>query len=244
MKLKNKHKGQRCFIVATGSSINGLDLSLLKNEITIGINLILRKKGFTPNYLCVADTTVIERHYNDIFNDKMKEGIYVINNGCNIANSHHPKRHGNCHLNPGSTCRGIELDPKFKNIFTVKHDEKSGIHENHTNYPENTKLLKTNEYYIDEDLKTITGYGGSTIDNLAIPLAAHLGFSEIYLIGADAGYDHFYDNISGRGKRDWINYKHVIPHLKKLNIKLFNSDPTNYFQELKYKKYEDICGHR
>jgi len=243
MILKNKHKDKRCFIVATGRSIDNLDLSLLENEITIGINLILRKKDFTPKYLCVADTTVMERHYNDIFNDRMANGIYVLNNGCNIANKHYPNRYGNCHKNAGSTCRGINIDDKYKNVYLVKHDEVSGMHEGHTNWPENTELLKTDQYYIDTDLKAITGYGGSTIDNLAIPLAVHLGCTEIYLIGTDAGWDHFYDNVSDRGKRDWISYKHVLPILEKLNVKLFNSDPTNVFTELKYKDYEDICRH-
>ena len=238
MNLKDKHKGKRCFIVATGTNINHLNLSFLKNEVTIGINLILRKKNFTPNYLCVADTTVMERHYNDIFNERMKNGIYVINNGCKISDRY--SRHGNCHKNPGSTCRGINLAPKYKNIYLVKHDEASGIHENHTNWPENTKLLKTEQYYIDKELKTITGYGGSTVDNLAIPLAVHLGCKEIYLIGADAGYDHFYDNISGRGKRDWINYKHVLLCLENLNVKLYNSDPSNVFKELEYKSYNSL----
>ena len=32
---RDKHKGKRCFIVATGSSLNKLDLSLLQDEITI-----------------------------------------------------------------------------------------------------------------------------------------------------------------------------------------------------------------
>lgn len=35
---KNMHKGQRCFIIATGPSLNDLDLSLLKGEITFGVN--------------------------------------------------------------------------------------------------------------------------------------------------------------------------------------------------------------
>ena len=240
MILKNKHKGKRCFIVATGSSINKLDLSLLKNEITIGINLILRKKYFTPNYLCVADPTVIERHYNDIFNNRMDNGTYVICNRCNIADKHFPNRYGNCHKNPGATCRGINIDNKYKNVYEVKHDEISGLYEGHIKLPEKNKLLKTDQYYIDTDLKTITGYGGSTIDNLAIPLAVHLGCTEIYLLGADAGWDHFYDNVSGKDKREWINYKHVLPILDKLKVQLYNSDPTNVFKELKFINLKEI----
>ena len=58
---KNIYKS-RCFIVGTGESLNKIDLSLLENEITIGINLILKHPTFVPNYLCVADTTVMEQN--------------------------------------------------------------------------------------------------------------------------------------------------------------------------------------
>ena len=76
------------------------------------------------------------------------------------------------------------------------------------------ELLKTNEYYIDkDDFSTFTGYGGSTVDNLAIPLAVHLGFTEIYLLGCDGGWNHFYDTVQTPGRREWINYKHVIKTL-------------------------------
>ena len=231
---KNKHKGERCFIVATGSSLNKLDLSLIENEITIGINLILRKENFIPNYLCIADTTVMEKHYDDIFNNKMSDGTYVICNGCTMTGR------GNCTDEPRCTCRGMNLD-HIKNKHEVVHAEISGLFINHIDWPHKTKLLKTDEYYIDPNLRSISSYGGSTVDNLAIPLAVYLGCTEIYLIGADAGYDHFYDADSGKGYRDWINYKHVLPILDNLGIKMFNSDPTNVFAELEYKKYEDIC---
>jgi uncharacterized Rossmann fold enzyme len=39
---KNLHYGKRCFIVATGPSLNLLDLSKLKNEFTIGVNGIYK----------------------------------------------------------------------------------------------------------------------------------------------------------------------------------------------------------
>ena len=73
MVSKNLHKGKRCFIVGTGASITDIDMSLLKNEITISFNNILLKDDFTPTYLCVADTTVMEKNYDIIFNDRMKD---------------------------------------------------------------------------------------------------------------------------------------------------------------------------
>jgi len=61
LKFKNIHVGKRCFIVANGPSLKKTDLSLLKNEITIGMNRIYLMKdvnGFQPDYLVVADMEV------------------------------------------------------------------------------------------------------------------------------------------------------------------------------------------
>ena len=57
----NKHKGKRCFIVANGPSLQNMDLSLLKNEFTIGMNriyLLEEIRGFKPTYLAVLDIDV------------------------------------------------------------------------------------------------------------------------------------------------------------------------------------------
>lgn len=61
--LYNIHKNKRCFILANGPSINSLDLSFLKNEITIGINastLLEKKHNFIQTYYTVSDTRFFE----------------------------------------------------------------------------------------------------------------------------------------------------------------------------------------
>ena len=105
------------------------------------------------------------------------------------------------------------------------------------------KLLKTDEYYMDMDeFKRFTSYGGSTIDNLAIPLAVYLGFKEIYLLGCDGGWYHFYDTHIKEGKREWINYNHVIKMLDFYGVSLVNCDRTNSFKELNYKNLGEIIN--
>jgi len=236
--LEITNRKDRCFIVGTGESLNDIDLSLLKDETTISINLILKHPTFVPDYLCVADTTVMENNYDTIFNDKMSDGTYVIGNGCLMTGK------GSCTDGNGSTCRGIRLDPKYKNVYTLNHWEKSGIFDDHIT-KNRLELLKTNEYYIDkDDFSTFTGYGGSTVDNLAIPLAVHLGFTEIYLLGCDGGWNHFYDVVQTPGRREWINYKHVIKTLDLYGVKLLNCDSTTAFSELEYKKLEDILNEK
>jgi len=234
---KDLHKGKRCFIVGTGTSLNDIDMSLLKDEITIGVNLILLKKDFTPNYLVVADTTVIHKHYDIIFNDKMNKGCYVLGNGCTMTGK------GNCTTGPGSTCfPHSKLDLKtYPNIYQLTHKEISGIFIDHID-DERSNLLKLDQYYIDPNFKHFTSYGASTIDNLAIPLAVYLGFKEIYLLGCDGKWSHFYNDNTKSGKREWINYKHVLPLLDKLNIKLCNSDSTNQFPELEHVELHKLLN--
>ena len=100
--------------------------------------------GSNGNYLAVGDTQVMKHNYNTVLSDKMKDGMYVIGNGCRMTGK------GNCTDGPGSTCMGVHLDPSFENIYTLEHWEKSGIFINHVN-DERDKLLKTEEYYIDID---------------------------------------------------------------------------------------------
>ena len=58
LSYKDKHKGQRCFIIANGPSLKKMDLSLLKNEYAIGMNriyLLEKVNGFSPTYLVSND---------------------------------------------------------------------------------------------------------------------------------------------------------------------------------------------
>jgi len=60
--LKNKERGKRAFILANGPSILAEDLSLLKNELTIGMNastLLEKQFGFHTNYYVLSDTRFI-----------------------------------------------------------------------------------------------------------------------------------------------------------------------------------------
>lgn len=62
--LKDIHAGaSRCFIIGNGPSINGMDLSRLRHEITFGVNgiyLNFPQMGFKPSYYVVEDNLVAE----------------------------------------------------------------------------------------------------------------------------------------------------------------------------------------
>lgn len=61
----DRHKGQRCFVVGNGPSLNDIDMSLLKNEITMGSNrcyLGYEKWGFDFTYWGLLDRLQVEQY--------------------------------------------------------------------------------------------------------------------------------------------------------------------------------------
>jgi hypothetical protein len=70
---RNKYLGERCFIIGNGPSLNDIDLSLLKQEYTFGVNAIYLNKskmGFFPTFHVVEDTLVAEDRANELLNYK------------------------------------------------------------------------------------------------------------------------------------------------------------------------------
>lgn len=56
--FKDRHKGQRCFLLGSGPSIASMDLSALKDEITFSCNrgyLMFKQLGFPTTYWAIED---------------------------------------------------------------------------------------------------------------------------------------------------------------------------------------------
>lgn len=69
-KIRNIHKGKRCFIVATGPSLRIQDLEILSrhNEITFGLNRIFNvdEKIWKPTYYAFFDRLGLKQYWDDI----------------------------------------------------------------------------------------------------------------------------------------------------------------------------------
>jgi hypothetical protein len=69
--LKNKYKGERCFVIGNGPSLRQTDISKLKNEITFGMNrvyLAFEEWGFKTTFLVSVNDLVIEQCVDDFLN--------------------------------------------------------------------------------------------------------------------------------------------------------------------------------
>lgn len=63
-KFENIHAGGRCVILGNGPSLNDTDLSLLRHEITFGLNriyLMYKKLGFSATYHVAVNRYVVEQ---------------------------------------------------------------------------------------------------------------------------------------------------------------------------------------
>lgn len=64
LRFRNLHLGERGVIVCNGPSLNRMDLSVLKDEVVIGLNKIhlgLPGFGFYPRYLVAVNDKVVEQ---------------------------------------------------------------------------------------------------------------------------------------------------------------------------------------
>lgn len=67
--MKDKHQGERCFIIGNGPSLANTDLTLLKDEVTFGLNrvyLLFDQLGFPSTYYVSTNKLVIEQCAHDI----------------------------------------------------------------------------------------------------------------------------------------------------------------------------------
>lgn len=68
-RIRNVHRGERCFILGNGPSLGTMNLEPLRGEMTFGLNrgyLLFDKLGFSTTYLVSVNQLVIEQCAGDL----------------------------------------------------------------------------------------------------------------------------------------------------------------------------------
>ena len=74
--FKNIHSDkERCFILGNGPSLNKVNFSIFKNQITFGLNKIYLKDNFVPSYLVSVNKHVIEQSFNQF--NKVESTLFL-----------------------------------------------------------------------------------------------------------------------------------------------------------------------
>ena len=158
MKFKDKHYGERCFIVGNGPSLSLSDLNMLINEKTFAMNRIYKifdKTVWRPTYYSFIDSTGIKEVYCDVLQNIKCCKFFDIQTCCSI----------------------IDIDKKahFENTFFLQTI--SSLYRRPNEY-----IKPLFGEFPD------TFWDGGTIAYTCLQLAAFMGFKEIYMIGFDAEY--------------------------------------------------------
>ena len=96
-RFKDKHKGERCFIIGNGPSLTAADLTALheKGEVTFGMNRIYNifpQTQWRPVYYCCEDETIIRDTQKEINAIETKDKFIPIDlkwyHGVDITDAH------------------------------------------------------------------------------------------------------------------------------------------------------------
>ena len=158
LKLKDKHKGERCFVIGNGPSLTVKDLDLLKDEVTFAVNRIFlsfEETEWRPTYYFCIDYLVYGLDYKEI--NKVDAQLRFV-----------PIQRA---LAAGEVFDEITYYNREINCVTIKDQ----------------KIVRSKEFRFSDDFE-VAAYGGQTVIYDALQMAAYMGFSEIYLIGVDCDY--------------------------------------------------------
>jgi len=193
IELKDKHKGERCFILGSGPSIKKEDLKPLKNEIVFALNNFYVHKDFDiimsgnkPKYYMTAPvhSPQTETEWKEWFSDMEK---YV----------------------PKTTTMLLGLNSYKENIKYIF--DKYGLFKEHKIYWYYTGV-NVNEYYQfnKKDIEiTNMIWSANTVSIYALIFAIYMGFDEIYLLGMDHNNICFKKNV-GRFYKKAIHQRNKI----------------------------------
>ena len=242
IRFKNKHRGERLFLLGNAPSIKEMDLKPLKNEHTMVVSNFYFHPDYdyiNPEYYCFPQFTYTQL----ITKDKLTNWINEV-----FKNTNNPQFFFN-----------------ISDILTINNC--IGVNDKKIQYVDMDTRIKS-EYFEDIDLtKKIMGVRSVPI--MCIQIAIYMGFSEIYLLGIghnniiDKKYEYFFDsnkkvlnNLEDGLKNDidtrpfktvlpaacclWDQYKCLKAIAEKNNIKIYNADKTSLLDVFERVTYKSI----
>lgn len=224
-KFKDCHKGQRCFIVASGPSLTIKDVDLLKNEYTFGMNSIYKlfdKTTWRPTYYAIVDNTVFKKIKTELLNQELNVAFY-------------PDFY-------------IDLNKDYANAIPVKGNLCSNARERAL-IPDKWRKQK-----FGMDMPRLF-YNGTSVVHFIMQIAFYMGFKEIYLLGTDCNFKgdkKHCNHLQYKGSNDLGNtpediYSGLIKDYKKAkevallkNVKIYNATRGGALEVFERVKLEDV----
>lgn len=156
-KLKNIHKGERCFIVGTAPSLSLEDLQAIKGEFSFGVNSVIAcypDTDWRPDYYAVVDSYAFKSYLE---NNRVYGGSYS-----KSGSFFH------CRISPLTSS-----EPQYSCLVDYSNHDAKNIKKNRIRFSRNAAVCV---------------YDAFTVVNMAIQIAAYMGFNTIILLGVDCQY--------------------------------------------------------
>lgn len=194
IKFRNIHEGERCFILATGPSINKQDLKLLKNEVCFAVSHFYLHKDIgeiDPMYYIDAPN-----HPPYGFEEFVRPNLMAFGKSFSSRTTYFFGHN----FYEYSYFNFLQQNPQFKkkNIYYLNYCNSPTLDESNYNNPDLWDICRPL-------------FGPRTVIYCAIQVAAYMGFKKIYLLGCDHDYllniarkhsVHFYKEEEGLDDSD------------------------------------------
>ncbi len=236
--FKNKYKGERCFVLGNGSSLNKMKLSNLKNEYTFVVNNFFihpQLKEINPSFFSDIEPF-------DTLESLPREDYF------------HP---ANYYFKMDECLRGEKAELFFQ-IGTKEYIENNHLFLDHkVNYLGYSSRDILRSKRLNGDITKSFSFMDGVIYS-SIGLAVYMGFKEIFLIGCDFDHiltkseAHFYENkdkpvlASASNKELAFNlytYLSKMERIKKFSeekgVKIYNAGiggMTDVFERVDFEK--------
>lgn len=172
--LRDTQSG-RCFLVATGPSLTLEDVRRLRGETTFGMNALVKwfpQMGFETTYYGIQDLNTYKKLKNEIHSTFSTTIFYSL--------SGQAKKGDRAEITLGEMERAYEYPLYYGNHLYNATDW-------NTKFSENPSKMV---------------YDGYTIAYSLLQIAVYLGFTEIYLLGADCNYNQEKKNMVDIGVKN------------------------------------------
>lgn len=244
----NRHLGERCFILATGPSIRQQNLKPLEGELCIAVGDFYLHPDIDiirPRYHCVAP------YHHPFQTDAIQKRL----TGLARCYRHQVDYFFGHNLYPFSVYRYFSENPD---------STLPGVH--YINYSLGTEINDENHRH--KHLWDISGqpFAPRTVIYIAIQVAAYMGFTTIYLLGADHDYlqdihrvtnHHFYPEEQGISDAEhlrgfsterwfeeyyfrWKQYRLIRQHLESRGIHIYNATQGGMLDVFPRVEYDNL----
>jgi hypothetical protein len=241
--MQNKHKGERCFIIGSGPSLNKTNMKLLKNEILFGTNTLYKgykEYGINCQYYAVSDADIWLKESINIL--KLDTTLFISDN---VLEAHTKEKLPSSATIVIST---FEFDGQKKQVYVLKNIGKMW---KAIQRPILTECPHCRKLIVDPgcfSLNIMAGiYSGNVVTaDICLQVCFYLGFSKVYLVGCDSDMTGDFDGKSYQSEEPFVtprpieSYKLCKKAYEKYDREIINCTVGGKLEVFKREKLEDV----